>query len=52
MMATQADGGRPAQTVQATDNLLKRYRDEGYEFVTIPEMMGKTGRQLPASAVT
>ena len=28
-----------SQTVAATDNLLRRYRDEGYDFVTIPEMM-------------
>ena len=29
-----------SQTVKATDLLLQRYRDEGYQFVTIPEMMG------------
>jgi peptidoglycan-N-acetylglucosamine deacetylase len=34
-------GADRSQTVQATDHLLKRYRDEGYEFVTIPAMMGK-----------
>jgi peptidoglycan/xylan/chitin deacetylase (PgdA/CDA1 family) len=28
-----------SQTVKATDYLLKRYRDQGYKFVTIPEMM-------------
>jgi len=39
------DGGHLAmsvdrsQTVQATDQLLQRYRNEGYEFLTIPEMM-------------
>lgn len=35
-------GADRSQTVQATAHLLKRYQDEGYEFVTIPEMMGKT----------
>jgi peptidoglycan/xylan/chitin deacetylase (PgdA/CDA1 family) len=28
-------------TVTATDRLISRYRSEGYEFVTIPEMMSK-----------
>jgi peptidoglycan-N-acetylglucosamine deacetylase len=27
-----------AQTVIATDNLIRRYRDQGYEFVTVEEM--------------
>jgi peptidoglycan/xylan/chitin deacetylase (PgdA/CDA1 family) len=27
-----------AQTVIATDNLIRRYKDEGYEFVTVEEM--------------
>ena len=27
-----------AQTVVATDNLIRRYRDQGYEFVTVEEM--------------
>lgn len=41
------DGGHRAlgidrsHTVEATDRLIRRYRDEGYEFVTIPEMMGR-----------
>ncbi len=26
-------------TVKATDNLIRKYKDDGYEFVTIPEMM-------------
>ena len=29
-----------AQTVIATDSLIRRYKDEGHEFVTVPEMMG------------
>jgi peptidoglycan/xylan/chitin deacetylase (PgdA/CDA1 family) len=32
-------GADRSQTIQATDHLLKRYRDEGYKFVTIPDMM-------------
>lgn len=33
-----AMGGDRAQTVIATDRLIERYKGEGYEFVTIPEM--------------
>ncbi len=39
------DGGHSApgadreQTVKATDQLISRYKSEGFEFVTIPEMM-------------
>jgi hypothetical protein len=28
-----------SQTVLATDRLVTRYKSEGYEFVTIPQMM-------------
>lgn len=35
-------GADRSQTVKATDHLLRRYRDEGYEFVTIPQMMGSS----------
>lgn len=31
-------GADRAQTVIATDNLIRRYKDQGYEFVTVPEM--------------
>jgi peptidoglycan-N-acetylglucosamine deacetylase len=34
-------GADRAQTVQATDHLIERYLSEGYEFVTIPQMMGQ-----------
>jgi peptidoglycan/xylan/chitin deacetylase (PgdA/CDA1 family) len=37
----RAIGADRSRTVEATDRLLKRYRGEGYEFVTIPEMMAK-----------
>lgn len=39
------DGGHLAfgtdrsHTVKATDTLIRRYKDQGYEFVTIPEML-------------
>ena len=44
-----AFGADRSQTVIATDRLLARYKSEGYEFVTIPEMMGKEAisSQLP-----
>jgi len=32
-------GADRSQTVQATDHLIARYKSEGYEFVTIPQMM-------------
>jgi peptidoglycan-N-acetylglucosamine deacetylase len=34
----KAMGADRAQTVIATDNLIRRYRDQGYEFVTVEEM--------------
>jgi len=34
----RAMGADRAQTVIATDNLIRRYRDEGYELVTVEEM--------------
>ena len=44
-------GANRSQTVLATDHLLKRYRNEGYEFVTIPEMMGRAAGSPQPSAV-
>jgi peptidoglycan-N-acetylglucosamine deacetylase len=32
-------GADRSETVQATDHLIARYKSEGYEFVTIPQMM-------------
>jgi peptidoglycan/xylan/chitin deacetylase (PgdA/CDA1 family) len=32
-------GADRSQTVLATDNLIGRYKSEGYEFVTIPQML-------------
>src|SRR5208337_4197035 len=34
-------GANRSQTVIATDRIIAQYKAEGYEFVTIPEMMGK-----------
>jgi peptidoglycan/xylan/chitin deacetylase (PgdA/CDA1 family) len=36
-----AFGADRSQTVLATDRLIARSKAEGYEFVTVPEMMGK-----------
>ena len=35
----QAMGADRSQTVIATDNLIRRYKDQGYEFVTVAEMI-------------
>jgi len=48
----RAMGADRAQTVIATDNLIPRYKDEGYEFVTVPEMMSTVSRQLESKEVT
>jgi len=41
-------GADRSQTVLATDRLIDRYKTEGYEFVTIPEMMqSKSVRPKP-----
>jgi peptidoglycan/xylan/chitin deacetylase (PgdA/CDA1 family) len=37
----EAFGADRSQTVIATDRLISRYKSEGYEFVTVPEMMRK-----------
>ena len=38
----RAFGADRAQTVIATVRLLSRHKSEGYEFVTIPEMMSES----------
>jgi peptidoglycan/xylan/chitin deacetylase (PgdA/CDA1 family) len=35
----KAMGADRSQTVVATDNLIRRYKDQGYQFVTVAEMM-------------
>src|SRR4029077_21020811 len=34
-------GADRSQTLLATDRLIVRYKAEGYNFVTVPEMMGR-----------
>jgi peptidoglycan-N-acetylglucosamine deacetylase len=43
----RAMGADRAQTVMATDNLIRRCKDQGYEFVTVEEMLA-VSRQLSA----
>src|SRR5262249_52290800 len=38
-----------SRSVVATDRLIKRYKSEGFEFVTIPEMMKSSGRKTSAA---
>jgi len=48
------DGGHRAMgadrgpTVIATDNLIRRYKDQGFQFVTVTEMMEEVGRSTSA----
>jgi len=42
-------GADRSQTVQATDHLIKKYKQEGYSFVTIPEMMQARGQRAHAA---
>jgi peptidoglycan/xylan/chitin deacetylase (PgdA/CDA1 family) len=44
-------GADRSQTVRATDHLLMRYKAEGYEFVTVPEMMAKLDGSRQPSAI-
>jgi len=39
----RALGADRAQTVIVTANLIRRYRDQGYEFVTVEEMLASKG---------
>ncbi len=49
------DGGNRAMgadrgpTVIATDNLIRKYKDQGFQFMTVTEMMEEVGR--PTSAI-
>jgi peptidoglycan/xylan/chitin deacetylase (PgdA/CDA1 family) len=43
-------GADRAQTVIATDHLITRYKSEGYEFVTISEMMAKAENRAATAA--
>jgi peptidoglycan/xylan/chitin deacetylase (PgdA/CDA1 family) len=39
-------GADRSQTVIATDRLIARYKSEGYEFVTVPQMMRQEKNSL------
>jgi peptidoglycan/xylan/chitin deacetylase (PgdA/CDA1 family) len=43
----RAMGADRAQTVIATDNLIQRYKGEGYEFVTVEEMLAASRQRSP-----
>jgi len=45
-------GADRSQTVIATDRLITRYRAEGYEFVTIPQMIAKPAVDLRPRTVS
>jgi len=45
----RAMGADRAQTVIATDNLIQRYKGEGYEFVTVEEMRAVSRQRSPIS---
>ena len=42
-------GADRAQTVIATENLIRRYKDEGFEFVTVVEMMNRAISPQPSA---
>jgi peptidoglycan-N-acetylglucosamine deacetylase len=44
-------GADRSRTVTATDRMIARYKAEGYEFVTIPEMMGPAAVSSQPSAI-
>jgi len=41
-----------AHTVSATDRIISRYKDQGYQFVTVPQMMGEQVVSSQLSAVS
>lgn len=44
-------GADRAQTVLATDHLIRRYKSEGFQFLTIPEMMRKEELSLAGNVI-
>lgn len=44
----QQMGADRSQTVLATDHLIARFKESGREFLTIPQMMAKTGLSQPS----
>ena len=47
----RAPGADRSQTVIATENLIRRYADQGYQFVTVPEMMKALSHQKSAAGL-
>lgn len=47
-----AFGADRSQTVIATDRLIAEFKSQGYEFVTIPEMMAKEAMSSQLSAIS
>lgn len=43
----RAMGADRAQTVIATDNLIRKYKDQGFEFVSVTKMMGALSAPRP-----
>jgi peptidoglycan-N-acetylglucosamine deacetylase len=48
----KAFGADRSHTVTATDRIITRYKSEGYEFVTIPEMMANAAVSPQPSALS
>jgi peptidoglycan/xylan/chitin deacetylase (PgdA/CDA1 family) len=44
----RAMGADRSQTIIATDNLIGRYKDQGYEFLTVPGMIGSVSARSSA----
>jgi len=44
-------GADRSQTVVATNSLIRRYKSEGYEFVTISQMMGRPSSAVQSAAL-
>ena len=38
-----------SRSIEASDRILTRYQGEGYQFVTIPQMMESSGQLLALS---
>jgi peptidoglycan/xylan/chitin deacetylase (PgdA/CDA1 family) len=41
----QGLGADRRHTIESTDRLIRRYKDDGYRFVTVPEMMASGSRE-------
>jgi len=45
-------GADRSHSVEATDRVIAHYKAEGYEFVTVPEMMAASSRMRPSASTT